>query len=120
MIYNKIGEVQLSDDQVTGNGTYQTVNIPLTGDNTIEVQSGDVVGYYRRGGARYRLRTIQADEYILYEFNSESNAPTSVNLNNANHTINEQPLIEFTVGKCVFSHCSLRNALCGLASKYKY
>ena len=88
---------------MTGRGTYRTPNIILTGDNTIEVQSGDVVGYYREGGARYRLRTIPADEYILYEFDSESNGPTSVNLSNADRDINEQPLIEFTIGKCVFS-----------------
>ena len=113
-IYNKIGEVQLSDDQVTGSGDFRTANIILTGDNTIEVQSGDVVGYYRERGARYRLRTVQADDYILYEFDSESNAATSINLNNADHNTNkEQPLIEFTIGKCVFSHYSLQTALCG-------
>ena len=36
-IYNKTGEVQLSDDQVTGTGTYRTANIILTGNNRIEV-----------------------------------------------------------------------------------
>ena len=108
MIYNKIGEVQLSDNQVTGSGDSRTAIIILTGDNTIEVQSGDVVGYYREGNARYRLSTIRTDEYILYEFGGDSNTPTSVNLNNADRSINEQPLIEFTIGKFVFSHCSLK------------
>ena len=111
MIYNKIDEVQLLDDQVTGSGDSRTANIILTGDNTIEVQAGDVVGYYRQGRARYRLSTIQTNEYILYEFRGDSNTPTSVNLSNANRNINEQPLIEFTIGKFVFSHYSLR--LCG-------
>ena len=118
MIYNKIGEVQLSNNQVTGSGDYRTANIILTGDDAIEVQSGDVVGYYREGHARYRLRTIPADEYILYEFDSESNTPTSVNLSNADRNINEQPLIEFTIGKFVFSHGSLKTLY--VVSKWKY
>ena len=108
MIYNKIGEVHLSDNQVTGSGFFRTANIILTGDNTIEVQSGDVVGYYRQGDARYRLSTIQTNEYILYEFGGDSNTPTSVNLNNADRNINEQPLIEFTIGKFLLCHCCLK------------
>ena len=102
-VYTKIGEVQLqSDDQVTGSGDYRTANIILTGNNTIEFQSGDVVGYYHPSDARYRVRTIQTDGYILYQFNELS--PTSVNLNDANRNDNErQPLIQFTIGKCAFT-----------------
>ena len=101
--YNRTGEVHLSHDQVTGSGTYRTATIILTGNNRIEVQSGDVVGYYRESFSRYRLRTIRTDGYIQYEFDG-TNAPTSVNLNNADRDINErQPLIEFTIGKCVHS-----------------
>ena len=101
--YNRTGEVQLSHDQVTGSGTYRTATIILTGNNRMEVQSGDVVGYYRQSYSRYRLRTIQTDGYMQYEFDG-TNAPTSVNLNNADRYINErQPLIEFTIGKCVHS-----------------
>ena len=101
--YNRIGEIQLSHDQVTGSGTYRTATIILTGNNRIEVQSGDVFGYYRQSFSLYRLRTIQTDGYIQYEFDG-TNAPTSVNLNNADRDINEQqPLIEFIIGKCVYS-----------------
>ena len=100
--YNRVGEVQLSHDQVTGSGTYRTATIILTDNNRIEVQSGDVVGYYRESFSRYRLRTIQTDGYIQYEFDG-TNAPTSVNLNNANRFRNrQQPLIEFIIGKCVY------------------
>ena len=103
--YNKIDEVQLSHDQVTGSGTYRTATIILTSNDKIEVQSGDVVGYYRESYSRYRLRTIETDGYILYEFDG-SNDPTSVDLNNANRSKNEQqPLIKFTVGKHVFNLC---------------
>ena len=103
-VYNRIGEVQLSNDQVIGSGEYRTANIILTGSDKIEVQSGDVVGHYREVAAHYRVRTIQTDGYILYEFDG-SRAPTSVDLNNADrHTNDQQPLIEYIIGKCVFSH----------------
>ena len=96
-MYNRIDEVQLqSDDQVTGSNIFQTANIILTGNNTIEVQSGDVVGYYRPRNARYRVRTIETDGYVLYKF---SGLPESVNLsNNIGNDNSRQPLIQFTIG----------------------
>ena len=62
-VCNKIGEVQLqSDDQVTlgRSNEYGEANItlPITGNNTIDVQSGDVVVYYHPPDARYQVRTI--------------------------------------------------------------
>ena len=98
-IYNKVGEVQLqSDDQMMrGCNGYREVNIILTGNNTVEVQSGDVVGYYHPPESRYQLPTIQTDGYILYQFNE---SPESVNLSNSINTANnQQPLIQFTIGK---------------------
>ena len=100
-IYNKIGEVQLqSDDQVTGSGRYRTANIIFTGNSTIEVQSGDVVGYYQPLDIRYHVRTIQTDGYILYQFNGSSK---SVNLSRGTYRNERQPLIQFTIGnKCQY------------------
>ena len=101
IIYNKIGEVQLeSDDQVTGN--YNNNNrlaiIILTVNNTIEVQSGDVVGYYHPPDSRYRVR-IRNTSSIQYQFNGSPNS-NSVNLSNADRTDNQRlPLIQFTIGK---------------------
>ena len=107
--YDKIDEIQISNDQVTGIsiGEYRTTNIILTGNNKIEVQSRDVVGYYRESRSRYRFRTIQTDGYIEHGFDGPNDL-TSVNLSNANRHIDEQqPLIQFTIGKCVFNHYSL-------------
>ena len=108
-VYNKTGEVQLqSDDQMTDSGSFQlqTVNIILTGNETIEFQSGDVVGYYHPRDSRYRARTIRTDGYIQYQFDG-SPAPTSVNLNNADIDNNQQPLIQFTIGKCTLTQAQL-------------
>ena len=104
-IYNKISEVQLqSNDEVTGSGNRRTANIILTGNNTIEIQSGDVVGYYHPLQSRYRVRTIRTDGYILYQV---SGSPESVDLSNNNdNDNNRQPLIQFIIGRCAFNPVS--------------
>ena len=101
VIYTKIGEVQLKlDDQVTGDGDNRLAIIILTGNNTIKVQSGDVVGYYHPPRSRYRVRMGNTSGYIHYQFNESPNS-NLINLSNADRTDNQrQPLIQFTIGKC--------------------
>ena len=101
-VYTKIGEVQLQPDdqlnEVTNN--FEIASITLTGNNTIEVQSGDVVGYYHPPDSRFRVVTRAVNGYIQYEF---SGSPESVDLLNRIDFLNfQQPLIQFTVGKCAF------------------
>lgn len=100
MIYNKIGEVQLeSDDQVANGTNNQLATIILTGNNTIEVQSGDVLGCDQPPDSRYRLRTNETNGHILYRFNRLPNS-NLLNLSNAVRVETlRQPLIEFTIGK---------------------
>ena len=99
-MYNKIGEVQLqSDDQVTGSGDYQTATIILTGKNRIDVQLGDVVGYYHPSNSRYVVRDIQTDGYVLYRFNGLPAADNSEDINQTNFMFNNrQPLLQFAIG----------------------
>ena len=112
-VYNKVdgSEVQLqSDNQVTrGSNDFREANIFLIGDNTIEFQSGDVVGYYHPPDTRYRVINIPTDGYILYRFDlNRSLVPTSVNLNGADGNVNNaQPLIQFTIGKCAIGLSTL-------------
>ena len=103
MVYYKIGEVQLeSDDQVTGDGDHQLATIILSDNNAIEVQSGDVVGYYHPPQSRYLVRTRRTNGYILYQFSGSPNS-TSVNLSNADmHNNERKPLIQFSIGKCEY------------------
>ena len=101
-VYNKIGEVQLqSDDQVTGNNNDNRVaNIILTGNNTIEFQSGDVVGYYHPPDARYQvLNTFRiGNGYVLYRFDG-SPAPTSIDISERDVRLDfYQPLLQFSIG----------------------
>ena len=92
-IYNKINEVE----QPRGVTSFLGIaTFDLT--NAIEVQSGDVVGYYHPSDARFRVRTIQTDGYILDQF---TGSHESVDLNNNNgRGDGQQPLIQFTIGEC--------------------
>ena len=105
--YNKVGEVQLSDDQVTiGSSNLEEANIILTGNNTIEFQSGDVVGYYQPLDSRYQMIHIQTNGYRLYQFDVSS-APSSLNLSNADDDANYQQLIQFNIGEYIYNDTSL-------------
>jgi len=101
LIYNRISEVQLqSDDQVIiGSNGFQEARIPLNGDDRIEFQSEDVIGYYHPLDSRYNVRDIQTDGYLLYLFD-ESPPPASINLDERSARRNSrQPLIQFQIGK---------------------
>jgi len=100
-IYNRTGEAQLqSDDQVTlMTRGRREANISLTGDDRIEFQSGDVIGYFHPSGSRYQVRDVLTYGYVLYRFDG-SPPPTSVNLSEANANLSyRQPLIQFAYGK---------------------
>ena len=100
-IYNKTGEVQLqSDDQLSEvNGTFRTATVNLIGNNMIEVQSGDVVGYYHPSDPRFRVLSRETVGYRVYEFSElQESVDLSNKFNNSNNY--RQPLIQFTIGKC--------------------
>ena len=76
-------------------------NIALTVNSAIEFQSGDVVGYYHPPDGRFQVRTVQTSGYKLYQY---SGSLETVNLSdNLATDDNRQPLIQFTVGKCLSS-----------------
>ena len=69
-----------------------------TGDNRIEFQSGDVIGYYHPNEVRYRLWTIETIEYTSYS-RDEGSPPTVFNINNVDNSDTSQPLIQVLYGK---------------------
>ena len=97
-LYHKIDEVQLqSDEQVIKGINDFLVNVTLSGDNAIEFQSGDVIGYYHPPDSRYLVLDIITDGYVQYQFNGSLN--DSANISEANKVFNaRQPLFEFTIG----------------------
>jgi len=51
-LYNLVGVVQIQSSHIT-QLTYQEANIILTGNNRIQFQSGDVIGFYIPSDSRY-------------------------------------------------------------------
>ena len=102
MVYTSIGEVQLQESQVSqcNSDRYCNVDIVLTGNDRIEFQLGDVVGYYHPEQTVYQVTTIRTNGYVLYRIDG-SPAPPTVNLGIvANNRIDDQrqPLIQFVMG----------------------
>ena len=98
-IYNKVDEVDMSlTDQVTNNILY----IKLTGNNAIEFQSGDVIGYYHPSNSRYLVTHIKNNTiggYVLYRFNVEPlENSAEINISRGKVTRYARPLLQFTVG----------------------
>ena len=96
LLYNKTSEVQLSSaNQVTEN----IMNIKLTGNNAIEFQSGDIIGYYHPHGSRYIAYINNTNGYKLYRFDKLLQNPEAVNISEATKIMKwKQPLLQFTVG----------------------
>ena len=97
-IYNKVDEVQLTSNDVIGIGNRRFAAITLTGNKTVEVQSGDVVGYYHPLDSHYKVGTVQNSNYILYHFGGSDNS--RIILNSSTPNDQRQPLIHFIIGKC--------------------
>ena len=100
-IFNKVGEVPLqSNDELSEVSNFtQIATIVLTDNNTMEVQSGDIVGYYHPPQSIYQVRALSTEGYRIYQFNGSSE---SVDLNNyVEIDDNRKPLIQFTIGKYV-------------------
>ena len=73
---------------------YYLGNVSCTGNNRIEFQSGDVIGYHQ-GSAQ--LWSIESNEYTSYYHNTSSPLNTFTT-NNASQS-NRQPLIQVIYGK---------------------
>ena len=79
---------------------YYLGNVSCTGDNRIEFQSGDVIGYYHANEVWYRLWSIETTEYTSY-IHDEDNPPNMLNTNNVDSET-WQPLIQVLYGKYTY------------------
>ncbi|XP_065899825.1 uncharacterized protein [Dysidea avara] len=96
LMYNKIADIQLQG-VTAGSNSFLETNISLNGDDRIEFQSGDVIGYYHQPGSQYQVKDIQTIGYMMYQFDGPPS--TSVDLSEADAMLpNRQPLIQFTIG----------------------
>ena len=77
---------------------YYLGNVSCTGDNRIEFQSGDVIGYHHANTVRYKLWNIGTTGYTSYSRDEES-PPNMFNINNVDNSDTGQPLIQVLYGK---------------------
>ena len=100
--YNKTGEVPLvrgSYKRIGNNLGYYYANVSLSGNNQIEFQSGDVIGYYQPSDAQVLIWSIQTSGYTSYS-NNVTSSLSSININSVdNAETDRQPLIEVIFGK---------------------
>ena len=102
-LYNLVDEVQIQSSHLNTQLTYLETNIPLTGNNRIQFQSGDVIGLYNPPDSRYDIRDITTPGYVFYVF--VGSTATSLDLDSADTTRSRaQPLIQFTLGEFVDSY----------------
>lgn len=90
-VYNRIGQLsfvspQLIENRFTKKQFYFTY--ATSGDDQIEFQPGDVIGYYQPSNPRYLLWSIEEQEYFSYSNNASVEFMT-YNTTNVDHTNNQ-------------------------------
>ena len=81
---------------------YYLGNVSCTGNNRIEFQSGDIIGYHQGSPVRYQVWNIESNGYTFYHLDTDTNSPLNtfnINDNDASLVDNRQPLIQVMYGK---------------------
>ena len=96
--YNIENSYTLSSRDIDGMGNYYFGDVSFTGNNRIEFQSGDVIGYRHRSSPCYTVYNINTGGYTSYSLRSISNDMINIGDNSVTETTNRQPLIQVTFG----------------------
>lgn len=112
-LYILIGQYQLQESDISRKQNYYLANVTLNGNNRIEFQLKDVIGYYHPSESRYQVWSIENTRgYDIYRISTES--PLSL-LNTRRISISanqdERPLIQTVYGKIINSY-HLNQRLC--------
>ena len=78
---------------------YYLGNVTCTGDNRIQFESGDIIGYHQSNEVRYSVWNIVTTGYTSY-FRDEDN-PINMFSTNTDETETWQPLIQVLYGKLI-------------------
>ena len=104
-IYNRVGQIALRESNITEVNVdidmiYWLLNMSLTGDERIEFEAGDAIGYYHSPNPRYRVHNNPNPPSHRQTYTSDDvTGPTEIfNLNIAG-IINRQPLFSMDYGK---------------------
>jgi len=96
--YTRVSQYQLNQRDITELASYALASVSFVGDERIEFQSGDVIGYYLPNNPRYTVWNIETVGFVSYT-TSADNALASVSIIETNVETNRQPLIQMTIGK---------------------
>ena len=89
---------------------YYLGNVSCTGNNRIEFQSNDIIGYYHGDPLRYTLWTIVTNGHTVHRRTDRSNPLNIFNTGNADDTFNDrQPLVQIMYGKIKCTYILLAN-----------
>jgi len=100
--YSEVHEYLLQEDDITEMGTYHLANVSFTGDDRVEVQSGDIIGYHIRHAPRYNVWNIETMGYTSY-VSGFTFIPINSFTVSGSETENNQPLIQPLFGNNHFS-----------------
>ena len=105
--YDRISLYQLVSGNIPSinNGDYYLANVFLTGDDRVEFQSGDIIGYtlQQHGNNYYTVWNIHRDEYISYTTTFDgSNIPETFAITDNTKSYHLQPLIKVIFGEILW------------------
>ena len=94
--YTIVNTYTLSSRNIDRMGNYYFADVSFTGNDRIEFQSGDVIGYRHRSSPCYTLWSISTGGYTSYSDRSISN--DMINFDDSSATSDRQPLIQVIFG----------------------
>ena len=94
-MYSYINRYTVRRNDIDRVGSYYFANTSFNGNDRIEFQSGDVIGYQHRSSPCYRVWSISTTGYISY---STSSTSSTIDINSVTATSSRQPLIQVLFG----------------------
>jgi len=99
-IYTRVSQYQLIQQDISDLASYALASVSFVGDEQIEFQSGDVIGYYVPNDSGYNVWNIQTAGFVSYSISADSPL-TTFSIGDANEEADRQPLIQVTFGKAI-------------------
>ena len=102
--YILISEYILTEDDIVEMNNYYFANVSFAVNETIQLQPGDVIGYYQPANPRYTVWSVDTAGYISYTVSTET-FQTIIYASRVLDTINDrQPLIQVLYGMLTYSY----------------
>ena len=115
--YTRVGTAcELTEDDINrsidfNNNEYHLGLVQCPGNNLIEFQSGDVIGFHQSDTLLYQLWSNNTNGYTAY-YHRTSSPLVTFDINSATIASSRQPLIEVMYGKNVIGMLLYRHAAC--------